>query len=337
MLQTPLCKRLGIEHPVFSAGIGTAAGPELAAAVSNAGGLGVLGTASMPAKMVRTQIQRLRDLTDKPFGVNLVLAVLRRGQVEVCIDEKVPVLVLFWGDAAPYVDDAHRHGIQVLVQVGSVAEAQAAVAAGVDAVIAQGAEAGGHVRGRTALSVLVPAVVRAVSPVPVIAAGGIANGAGLLAALSLGAQAVSLGTRFLASDEAHAAPAYKQRVVQARAEDTVYTQLFDGGFPHAPHRVLRNRAIDVWQAAGHPASGQRPGEGEVIGAIPSGGVMVDVQRFSAFVPDPGTTADLEQMALYAGESCELVHDIQPAARIVRDLVMEAEHALRQLSSAVAGA
>jgi nitronate monooxygenase len=330
MLTTRLCQRLGIEHPVFSAGIGPAAGPELAAAVSNAGGCGVLGTASLPAKLVRQQIQRLRSLTDKPFGVNVVLAVARRGQIDVCMEEKLPLLVLFWGDVAPYVDEAQRRGMLVFAQVGSVAEAQAAAAAGVHAVIAQGVEAGGHVRGTTSLSILIPAVVDAVKPLPVIAAGGVATGAGLIAALSLGAQAVSMGTRFLASDEANAALAYKQRVVHAKADDTVYTELFDGGFPNAPHRVLRNSAIDVWEAAGRAAPGQRPGEGEIIGSMPSSGSMVDIPRYSAHVAEPGVTADIEHMALYAGESCELVHDIKPAARIVSDLLREANEALQRL-------
>src|SRR6187397_1472303 len=144
MLKTDLCRALGIEHPVFCAGIGAAAGAELVAAVSNAGGCGVLGTASLPGKFVRTQIQRLQELTAKPFGVNIVLALLRKGQIESCFDERVPILVLFWGDPAPYVADAHRRGMKVFLQVGSVDEAVAAAEAGVDAVIAQGVEAGGH-------------------------------------------------------------------------------------------------------------------------------------------------------------------------------------------------
>lgn len=336
MLKTELCTRIGIEYPIFSVGMGTVAGPALAAAVSNAGACGVLGTASLPAKVVREQIRQLRSRTDRPFGVNLVLAILRRGQIEVCLEEKVPLLVLFWGDVEPHVAEAHRHGVKVFAQVGSVAEAQAAAAAGVDAVIAQGVEAGGHVKGTTSLSVLLPAVVEAVWPVPVIAAGGIANGAGLVSALVLGAQAVSIGTRFLASDEANAAADYKWRVVQARAQDTVLTELFDVGYPAAPHRVLRNDALDRWEFSGRPASGQRPGEGDVIGSMTSGGAEVNIPRYSAYIPEPGVTADLEHMALYAGESCELVNDIKPAAQIVRDLVQEADGALRRLDQGARG-
>jgi nitronate monooxygenase len=255
---------------------------------------------------------------------------VRRGQIEVCLEEKVPLLVLLWGDVEPHAAEAHRRGTKVFAQVGSVAEAKAAAAAGVDAVIAQGVEAGGHVKGTTSLSVLLPAVVEAVKSVPVIASGGIGNGAGLVSALSLGAQAVSMGTRFLASDEADAAQDYKLRIVQGFAQDTVLTGLFDGGYPSAPHRVLRNRALDEWGLAGPPVSGQRPGEGDVIGSMPSGGTDVDIPRYSAYIPEPGVTADLEHMALYAGESCELVNDIKPASQIVRDLMREADEAVQRL-------
>src|SRR6187397_1618001 len=265
MLKTDLCRALGIEHPVFCAGIGAAAGAELVAAVSNAGGCGVLGTASLPGKFVRAEIERLKGLTDKPFGVNLVLPLLRKGQVEACFDEQVPILVLFWGDPAPYVDEAHRRGIKVFLQVGSVSEAVAGAEAGVDAIIAQGVEAGGHVKGTTALSVLLPTIVDAVAPLPVIASGGIADGRGLVAALSLGAQGISIGTRFLASAEARAADAYKARIVMANAEDTVYTEQCNVGWANAPHRVLRTAAIERWERAGRPPTGERPDEGAVLG------------------------------------------------------------------------
>src|SRR5713101_8567972 len=193
-------------------------------------------------------VHRLRTLTDKPFGVNLILPLLQEGQIDACLAERVPLLVLFWGDPRPYVAEAHRRDTKVFIQVGSVEEATAAAAAGVDAIIAQGVEAGGHVKSTTSLSTIVPAVVEAVKPVPVIAAGGIANGRGVVAALSLGAQAVSIGTRFLCSEETQVVRAYKERVVKSKAEDTVYTFLFDVGWPEAAHRVLRNKATDEWEA-----------------------------------------------------------------------------------------
>ncbi len=331
MLQTLLCQQLGIEYPIFSVGMGGGiAGPELVAAVSNAGGCGVLGMGGLPAPYIRQQIQHLRTLTDKPFGVNIILPMLQEGQIEACLDEKVPILVLFWGDPKPYIEEAHKRGTKVFIQVGSVAEAQAAAAAGVDGIIAQGVESGGHVKSTTSLSTIVPAVVEAVKPIPVIAAGGIANGRGVIAALSLGAQAVSMGTRFLCSEETQVLRAYKERVTRAKAEDTVYTLLFDVGWSNAAHRVLRNTEISEWETAGRPETGQRPGEGGTLGTMQMMGTTVDVPRYAVFPPMPGCTADMERMALYAGESCALINDIKPAALIVREVVQEAEAVLAQL-------
>jgi NAD(P)H-dependent flavin oxidoreductase YrpB (nitropropane dioxygenase family) len=331
MLKTALCRQLGIEYPIFSVGFGGGmAGPELVAAVSNAGACGVLGMGGVPAPYIRKQIQQLRTLTDKPFGVNIILPLLQEGQIEACLDEKIPILVLFWGDPKPYVEEAHRRGTKVFIQVGSVEEAKAATEAGVDAIIAQGVEAGGHVKSTISLSTIVPAVVEAVKPIPVVAAGGIANGRGVVAALSLGAQAVSMGTRFLCSEEARVVRAYKERVIQGKAEDTVYTFLFDVGWPDAAHRVLRNTAIAEWEAAGSPSLGKRPGEGDIIGTVPMAETTLEVPRYGVFPPMTGFTGDIEHAALYAGESCSLITDIKPAAQIVRDLVSEAEEVLEQI-------
>jgi NAD(P)H-dependent flavin oxidoreductase YrpB (nitropropane dioxygenase family) len=333
MLETPLCRTLGIELPIFNAGMGGGvAGTALAAAVSNAGGLGVLGMGGLPAAVTREQIRLLRPLTRKPFGVNVILALADEGQVAACLEEKVPVLILFWGDPKPFVHKARQVGTKVVLQCGSVEEAKAAAAAGVDAVMIQGVEAGGHVRGTTALSISLPAVVEAVKPLPVIAAGGVADGRGLVAALDLGAEAVSIGTRFLCSDEANAARAYKERIVAASAEDTVYTLLFDIGWPNAAHRVLRNKAYTEWEAAGCPPSGRRPGEGVTFGAMTIAGTRVELARYHIFMPLEGFQGDMEYAALYAGQSCELVHDIKPAAKIVGDLVVQAEALLQKRAS-----
>jgi nitronate monooxygenase len=275
-------------------------------------------------------IHRLRTLTDKPFGVNLILPLLQEGQIEACLAERVPLLVLFWGDPRPYVAEAHRHETQVFLQVGSVEEATAAAEAGVDAIIVQGVEAGGHVKSRTALSSLVPAVVEAVAPVPVLAAGGIATGRGVVAALSLGAQGVSMGTRFLCSTEACVTRAYQERVVRSTAEDTVYTTLFDLGWSNAPHRVLRNTAFAEWEATGRSASGQRPGEGTIVGTVSVAGTTMEIPKYGAMPPITGFSGDMESIALYAGESCSLVHDIKPAAQIVHEVVREAEEVIAQM-------
>lgn len=332
MFTTPLCRTLGIQHPIFNAGIGAAAGPALAAAVSNAGGCGVLGAASLPGAFVRAQIRQLKALTAKPVGINVVLPLLRKGQIEACFDERPAVLVLFWGDPGPYIADAHRRGMKVFVQVGSVGEAVAAAEAGVDAVIAQGVEAGGHVRGTTSLMALLPAIVDAVGPLPVIGSGGIAEGRGLVAALSLGAQAVSMGTRFLASTEANASNEYKQRVIAAQAEDTAYLDHFGVGWSNAPHRVLRNASVERWERAGRPPVGQRPGEGTVLGTMRSGGTSVEIPAYSAYMPEADVTADIEEMALYAGQSCNLIDAIQPAAEIIDEIVRGASAAAERLTA-----
>ncbi|MFC5138359.1 NAD(P)H-dependent flavin oxidoreductase [Actinomycetospora rhizophila] len=327
MLTTDLCRTLGVELPIWNAGMGGGlAGPALAAAVSNAGGLGVLGMGGLPEPVVREQVRETRTLTDRPVGANLILPLLDGDDapIDTCLEEGVAVLVLYWGDPGPYVERTHAAGARLVAHVGSAAEARAAADAGVDAVMIQGVEAGGHVRGVESLATVLPATVDAVAPLPVIASGGIADGRGLAAALTLGAQAVSLGTRFVCSDESRAA--YKDRVVAATGADTFYTEMFDVGWPRAPHRVLRNRIVDEWIAAGSPAAGQRAGEGEVTGKMPVGGQTVELPRYGIFMPMEGFEGDLDASVLYAGQSCSLVNDVRPAADIVAALARDAEAA-----------
>lgn len=336
MLTTPLCRQLGIDYPIFSVGFGRGAGPELVAAVSNAGGCGVLGASGLVASYLDGQIRRVRELTSRRFGANVILASwneLRDENIDICVEEQVPLLVLFWGDPSPYVDRAHRGDAKVFIQVGSVEEARAAAAAGVDGIIAQGIEAGGHVKGTMPLSVLLPAVVQAVEPLPVLAAGGIADGKGLVAVLALGAQGVSMGTRFVASQEAFVRQEYKQRVVQSRAEDTLYGEIFDVGWPDAPHRVLRNKVVREWEAAGRPPSGQRPGEGTTVGKLTtSAGEIVEVQRYASLMSTPAFEGDIEYAPLWAGESVSFVNDLKPAGEIVLDIVREAAAVIAGLSN-----
>lgn len=219
----------------------------------------------------------------------------------------------------------------MLIQVGSVEEAKAAAEAGVDAVIAQGVEAGGHVKGTTPIWDFVPPALQEIDPVPVLASGGIGDGAGLARALRLGAQGVSLGTRFVASDEAWLHPAYKQRIVEATAEDTVLNELYDLWWPGAPHRTLRNKTLEEWEAAGCPPAGQRPGEGTSIGKLGiSTGEMIDSPRYAgAGTPKPDFEVDIEYAPLWAGESVDVVNDILPAGEIVRCLARQAERALAE--------
>ena len=333
-LRTPLCDLMGIRHPIFCAGFGSAAGPDIAAAVSNAGGFGVLGCSGVAPEDIERLVARTRSLTVLPFGVNTIIDETEEGDREWLLDQvesiaaaKVAAVILFWGDPSPYVEPAHRHGTKVFVQVGSLEEARAAASAGVDAVIAQGVEAGGHVRGTMSIWDLLPRAVRAVKPIPVLASGGIGDGAGIARALQFGAQGVSLGTRFVASDEAFVHPGYKQRIVDSRAEDTVLNTLYDVGWPNAPHRTLRNKTLAEWEAAGRPPPGSRPGEGKAIGRRRNlKGEWIDWPRYAIGTAPPDFEGDWEYAPLWAGESCSDVNEVKPAAEIMRDLVRDAEAA-----------
>lgn len=327
-LRTPFCDLVGITAPVVQAPIGGPSVPALAAAVSEAGGLGTLAASWDDPDALRRRIRHIAALTSAPFAVNLILDRPQEERLSACLEEGVRIISTFWGDPAPLTARIHRAGALHLHTVSSAREAREAVDAGVDAVVAQGWEAGGHLWGRTATLPLVPAVVDAVAPVPVVAAGGIADGRGLAAALALGAGAAWIGTRFLLSEEAATADAYRQALIEARETDTVEGILFDKGW-HAPHRALRNSTAQAWELAGRPLPGQeRPGEADVLGHLPDG---TPVERYADVAPTRGTTGQAEAMALYAGQSVGLVGRTEPAGEIVRTLVDEAAGALRRFS------
>jgi len=333
-MQTALCKRLGIELPIIQAPMGGAVGPPLAAAVSNAGGLGMLVPWRANVDTVRRQIREMRALTARPFGVNLVLEFPQEERLAVCLDERVPVISFFWRDPSSLVPLAKAGGAIVMHTVGSAADAKQAISCGVDIVIAQGWEAGGHVRGTVATMPLIPAVVDAVSPAPVVAAGGIADGRGLAAALALGASGAWIGTRFLASHEAAIHPRYRELLLQANENDTVYLEnFFDIRWPNASHRTLRNKTIEVWEAAGRPPTGKRPGEGEVIGKSRSIGPIV---RYQSYTPGADADGDIDAMALWAGQSVGLVSTVQSAGEIVRQIADEADAIIRRLALTALG-
>ena len=328
-MKTALCHMLGIEYPIIAAPMGPdLTGPELVAAVSNAGALGILQAQFLSPPLFREQIHRVRALTDKPFGVNLLLHFPVEDQVAVCLEEHVPILAFFWGDPTPYVERAHAAGVKVFHQVGSVPDAQRAAAAGVDVIVAQGVEAGGHVAGEVSTLVLVPRIVDAIAPRPVAAAGGIADARGLVAVLALGAQAAVLGTRFLASSESRAHPHYKEKLLDASEADTVRTILFGHGWPNAPHRTLRTAFVREW--LGREARGQesRPDE-SVIGHTVIGGQPMPVLRFMGFPPNSDASGDIDSMDLLAGQSVGLIREIKPAGQIVDELVEEARQIISQ--------
>ena len=329
-MKTALCHMLGIEYPIVAAPMGPdLTGPESVAAVSNAGGLGILQAQFCAPPRFREEIHRVRSLTDKPFGVNLLLHFPIEDQVAVCLEERVPVLSLFWGDPTPYVDRAHAAGVKVFHQVGSVSDAQRAAAAGVDVIIAQGVEAGGHVAEEVSTLVLVPRVVDAVSPRPVAAAGGIADARGVVAVLALGAQAAVLGTRFLASSESRAHPHYKHKVLEASEADTVRTILFGHGWPNAPHRTLRTAFVQQWLGQEGRAQESRPDE-PVVGGTVIGGQPIPMLRFMGVPPNSDASGDIDSMALLAGQSVGLIRHVKPAGQIVSELVEEAGQIISRL-------
>ncbi|MCI0353155.1 MAG: nitronate monooxygenase [Acidobacteriales bacterium] len=332
MLRTRLCEVLGIEVPIIAAPMGPEiTGLELAAAVSNAGGLGLISYGGYPPPALKERIAKLRRLTSRPFGVNVLLEgphlpVPEAAFVDVCIEERVPVLSFFWGDPTPYVEKAHKAAIKVCDQVGSVASAKRAQRAGVDFIIAQGVEAGGHIAGTVSTMVLTPRVVDAVAPTPVVAAGGIADGRGLAAALMLGADGVVLGTRLIATTESNAHQIYKDKILAASEEDTVRTTLFGNGWPNAAHRTLRTAFVERWLAEEKRGSEQRSDE-PVIGETTLGGMRIPLARFAGFPPAKDASGELESMNFLAGQSVGLVREIKPAADIIREMVEQAERTL----------
>jgi len=326
LLRTRFSELVGIEVPIIQAPIGQVSSPKLVAAVSNAGGLGSLSGTWRTTEELRRLIQEIQSLTKKPFAVNLVLEWPQHERLQVCAELGVPILSFFWGDPSPYLDDVHSSGALVLQTVGSADDAKLQVDRGVDAVVAQGWESGGHIWGQVATLPLIPAVVDAVTPIPVIAAGGIADGRGFAAALALGADGIWIGTRFIASVESTAHPTYKDAVLQASEAQTAYTTLFenDEGWSDAHHRVLRNSTYQNWEDAGAPPRGSRPGEGGQVATLADG---TRVHRYADWEPTADTSGDVESLALYAGQSAGLVHTIKPAADIVRELVDDAQRHL----------
>jgi nitronate monooxygenase len=324
MLQSAFTRLVGVDHPILLAPMGGAVSVRLALAVAQAGAFAMFGASWDEPDKLRATLSSFRAASSAPFAVNLCLEWDQQERLAIALDAGVPVVSLFWGDPAAYLPRIRRAGARSMVTVGSADEARRAADLGADMIVAQGVEAGGHVWGKVGTMVLVPVVVDAVAPLPVIAAGGIADGRGIAAVFALGAAGAWIGTRFLATTEADASDDYKARLVAARETDTVHTELFDLDWPRAPHRVIRNSTYDRWEASGSSPSGQRPGEGEPVVRQADGTVLL---RYSDDTSKPGATGDLEAACHYAGQSTGLVHDILPAGDLVLRLVGETEAAL----------
>lgn len=304
---------LDLELPVIQAPLGNATTPELVAAVSNAGGLGLLALSWSTPEQARTIIRRTRSLATRPFGVNLVLEWPQLDRLELALVEGVRIVSTFWGDPGPVVGPVHAAGGIVLHTAGSVAEAVAARTAGVDVIVVQGVEAGGHVRGNEPLATLVRQVGAELPGCPLVAAGGLATEPDVARVLAAGAVAAELGTRFLCTPECAAAGIYQQRILAAVAGETVVTTAFDVGWPDAPHRVLPNETTRRHDRSG----GARTGGADEALAWSAGGRAI--VRGAIAVPTRDMRGGLGEMALYAGESAARIRDIVPAGRLVRQL------------------
>jgi NAD(P)H-dependent flavin oxidoreductase YrpB (nitropropane dioxygenase family) len=369
VLRTKLCDLLGIEHPVMLAGMGTVARSDLVAAVSNAGGLGVLGAVGMPLDFLRQEIRRVKELTDKPFAVDIVLPPMRLTgdlaksipkdlstllpaehiafvkelksrfdlkevpasegpaleldfspdifdrQVEIILEEGAPHFATGLGNPAPYVEEMHRRGMKIISLCGNVKNARRLADAGVDVVVAQGYEAGGHT-GRVGTLALVPQVVDAVADrVLVAAAGGIGDGRGLVAALALGACGVWMGTRFLATPEAGIPDTWKQKILAMTEEDTKVTRSFTG----KTARAINNAWIEAWEQSS-------------LEPLPMPLQSILVQDFLRGAVVSNTT---DALFMASGQVGGMIHELKPAGQVLRDVIAEAEQVLERLPKRVA--
>jgi enoyl-[acyl-carrier protein] reductase II len=309
-LSTRITALLDIEHPVMQGGMAWTATAELSAAVSNAGGVGVIGAGHMPTDLLREQIRLAKDLTDRPFGVNLMLLTPHIDDiVAMVLEEHVPMVTTGAGNPAKYMGPLKEAGIIVIPIVPSVALAKRMESIGADAIIGEGMEAGGHI-GELTTMVLTPQLVDAVD-IPVIAAGGIADGRGAAAAFALGAEGVQLGTRFMCAEECTIHPAVKEQVLKARDRDTIVTGRSTGH----PVRVLKNKLARQIMELDRD---NRPADIEALGA----GKLAQAMR----------QGDIEMGSLMAGQSAAMVTCIEPAAAIVEGIVAEAEDTLRRLGA-----
>ena len=327
-LSNSLTRLLGCDVPVLLAGMGGVAHWELAAAVANAGGYGMLGMVREPVSLIESEVTALRAATDRPFAVNLIPAatepVLLDAQLSACLDLAVPAFTFFWDVVPDAVARVKRAGALVLHQVGTLAAARDAEAAGADVLIAQGVGAGGHVHGRRPTWDLT-ADILAATKLPVVASGGLASGADLAKALTLGASGIQCGTAFLATEESFAHPYHKDRIVQAQPGDTVLTDIFVLNWPKgAAVRVLQN---SVTQSLNGHTLGHDPA------TLPREPIAWDngqpLLRFSTDSPMRHTTGDLEAMALYAGEGVGAIRSVVPASRRLARIVDEARAALSE--------
>ncbi len=314
MLQTPICDYFGIKYPILLAGMGGVALHRLVAAVSNAGGLGVIGAAGLTPEEMRREIHKTRELTDKPFAVDLLAPIpdMMRPHMPVIIEEKIKIFVAGLAVPAEFLQTMHEHGMKVVVMCGKVHHGEKAQAAGADVVVAQGTEAGGHT-GEIGLMSLLPQMINAVR-LPVLAAGGIAHGAQIASALTLGAQGVVVGTRFIATPEAQAAQAYRESIVNAREDSTIRTRCYTG----KPCRVIRTPYAMEWER-----------DPSKIKPFPQQGMISRRNGVMGYTGFNGADIDPDRAFMPTGQGAGLIREIKPAAEVFADLLRETEAALKK--------
>jgi NAD(P)H-dependent flavin oxidoreductase YrpB (nitropropane dioxygenase family) len=331
MLSTSITRTFGLTTPIVNAGMAMIARPALAAAVCEAGGLGTIGSDINPPDALRDLVRRTKTLTKRPFGVDLIGDFVTDEHISVLIEERVALTIFFW--TLPTVDHVERlkqAGIKVWIQIGRVAEAEQAVALGADALIVQGAEAGGHNRAEASTMTLFPRIRRRFPDLPLLAAGGIVDGATMAAALVLGADAVWCGSRFLASQEAEAHDAYKDCVLSADVGDTAILSIYGPEWPGQAMRAIVNDGART--ALGREPEAIADAEGQVIGSTVLNGQTIPLPRYSAILPTRDFNGDIEQACLTAGQSAGNIDTILPAGEIVRRMTSEAKAALDGLAT-----
>lgn len=308
MLTTPFTELVGCQAPIQLAGMGGLGTPELAAAVADAGGLGMVSLPMAPAEHIESELDRLSELTTGVVGINFLMPFLDQAVIEIAAT-RCRVVEFFYGDpVAALVEQVHRGGALACWQVGSIDEAQMAVDAGCDFIVVQGSEAGGHVRGDVSLIPLLDAVLSTVD-VPVVAAGGISTSRTVAAVLAAGASAARIGTRFVTCTESIAHPDYVRAIIDADGDDTVVTTVFGLTWPDAPHRVLRS-CVDAAVTL----------DSDVVGQVTVDGIVTALPKFIPLPPTLMSSGHIEAMPMYAGQGVGLVDAVEPAGDIVRELV-----------------
>lgn len=312
MIHTRICDLLGIAHPIVLGGMGSATTAPLVAAVSNAGGFGTLGTSAFNAATLESEIGAIHERTDKPYGINHLLFQIREDMFAVTLRARPAVAAFAWArkdqDLRDHFQRAHDTGCKVMYMAGEVPEAERAAAAGADVLVAQGTEAGGHVGWMASLP-LVPMMVKAVAPIPVLSAGGIGDGRGLAAALALGAEGVLLGTRFMATPEAPIHANFKQAIVNSDGHDTVLTEIPDLAsqrvWPGAMSRAQRNRFIERWAGREWVLRQNAAAVGQQVAAARNAG-------------------DIDNASLSFGQDAGLIDSVKSVKEVIQDIVAEAE-------------